>query len=237
MPAVPAPEGGRRPSAPAGAREYRPVTPLALVAELAAWLRGVRPRDRLRVAVDGADAAEPGALADRLAAALRERGRPVLRVRAADFLRPASVRLEHGHSDPDAYFSGWLDAAALNREVLRPAGPGGSGEVLPRLWNPAADRSYRADRVTLAAPGVLLLDGPLLLGRGLALDLAVHLAMSDGALERLTPPPVRWTLPALRRYRREVDPERAADVVMRWDHPSHPAVGWPAGSEPGLRAH
>ena len=200
-----------------------------LVTGLVERLLEFRPDRWTRVAVDGAPAAEPAALADRLAGELRERGRAVLRVSAGDFLRPASVRLEHGREDPDSYHDGWLDAAALHREVLLPLDPDGSGEVLPRLWNPANDRSYRVERVALPPGAVLLLDGPLLLGRGLPLELAVHLALSGGALARRTAPAQRWTLPAFDRYRREVDPERVADVVVRCDHPSNPAVGWARG--------
>jgi len=202
----------------------RPVTPELLIAELADRAASLAGDGWARVAVDGPPGADPGAFADELADALRERGRAVQRVSTVDFLRPASVRLEHGRDDPDSYYEGWLDEAALLREVLRPLDRGGSGEILPRLWNQATDRSYRARRVALAVPGVLLLDGPLLLGRGLPLELTVHLALSGGALARRTPPQLRWTLPAFDRYRGEVEPERVADVVVRWDHPSHPAI-------------
>jgi hypothetical protein len=215
----------RRPSA------LRPLAPRLLVGELAERVL-LQAQGRSRVAVDGAPAADPAALADDLAEALRERGRAVLRVTAADFLRPASVRLEHGRTDADSYYERWLDLGAVNREVLRPAGPGGTGRVLPRLWNAATDRSYRAEHVGMPGSGVLLLDGPLLLGRGLEVDLAVHLALSPGALRRRTPQPLRWTLPAFDRYRREVDPERVADLVVRWDAPDHPAVSWRSAARP-----
>ena len=46
--------------------------------------------------------------------------------RAADFLRPASLRLEFGRTNPDAFYDGWVDEAGLRREVLDPAGPGGT---------------------------------------------------------------------------------------------------------------
>lgn len=203
---------------------FRPISPARLVGELAELAYRLRPDGWAVVAVDGAPAAAPGVLADELAAALGERGRAVCRVSAGDYLRPASVRLERGREDPDSYYEDWLDEAALRREVLGPLSPGGGGAVLPRLWNPATDRSYRADRVVLRRPGVLLLDGPLLLGRGLGLGLVVHLALSDGALARRTAPDQRWTLPAFARYAEEVGPEEVADVVVRHDHPAHPAV-------------
>jgi hypothetical protein len=176
-----------------------------------------------RVAVDGAPAARPADLADLLAAALPALGRPVLRVGAAAFWRPASLRLEYGHEDVDAYYQLWLDTGALRREVLEPLGPGGSGRALPSLRDPVTDRSTRADYVHLPPGGVLVLDGPLLLGQGLPLDLTVHLRLSPGALERRTEEDERWTLPAYERYAREALPEEAADVLVRADDPRHPA--------------
>ncbi len=131
---------------------------------------------------------------------------------AGDFLRPASLRLEHGRTDADAFLDGWLDTGALRREVLEPAGPGGSGRVLPRLWDAVADRAYRADYVALAADGVLVLAGALLLGRGLPFELAVHLRMSGAALARTLDAGQAWTLPAYERYEAEHDPEREADL-------------------------
>jgi hypothetical protein len=176
-----------------------------------------------RVAVDGAPAAGTADLADAVAAALPALGRPVLRVRAAGFWRPASIRLEHGHQDVDAYYGLWLDTGALRREVLDPLGPGGTGRALPSLRDPVTDRSTRAGYVTLPPGGVLVLDGPLLLGQGLPLDLTVHLALSPAALERRTDPAERWTLPAYDRYAREALPEETADVLVRADDPRRPA--------------
>ncbi|WUH94783.1 uridine kinase [Streptomyces sp. NBC_00433] len=176
-----------------------------------------------RVAVDGAPAAGTAGLADALAAALPALGHPVLRARAQDFWRPASQRLEYGHEDVDAYYQLWLDTGALRREVLDPLGPGGSGRALPSLRDPGTDRSTRADYVALPSGGVLVLDGPLLLGQGLPLDLTVHLRLSEGALRRRTEPAEQWTLPAYQRYSREALPEESADVLVRADDPRHPA--------------
>lgn len=202
----------------------RPVSFDVLVAELAERIATL-PRDTwARVAVDGAAAAGPDRLADALAEPLRVRGRPVLRVRAGDFLRPASLRLEHGRRDPDSFYLNWLDVGALRREVLDPLGPGGSGLVLPSLWNPVTDRATRAERVPLPPGGVLLLDGALLMGQGLPLELTVHLRLSEAALARRTDPDQHWTLPAFTRYANEVDPDNLADLVVRVDDPRHPAV-------------
>ncbi|TMR91508.1 uridine kinase [Nonomuraea basaltis] len=202
----------------------RPISRDVLVEELAE-LVSRRPRQEwVRVAVDGAPVARPETLADELVAPLRLRGRPVLRVSAGDFLRPASLRLEHGRIDPDAFYEDWLDVKALRREVLEPLDAGGSGRVLPALWDSQVDRAYRAPYQELPQGGVLLVDGTLLLGRGLAFEVSVHVWLSARALERGTPEEERWRLPAYERYEREARPQQVADVVVRADHPHRLAV-------------
>jgi hypothetical protein len=198
------------------------VTTDGLVSELADTIASVS--GRVRVAVDGAAPTRPGALADELVDPLRVRGRQVLRVGAAGFLRPASLRFERGRLAPDSFYSDWLDVGGLAREVLRPLAPGGSGRVLPSRWDAVTDRASRAEYVTVPECGVVLVDGSLLLGQGLDFDLTVHLALSAGALERQLAADDQWTLPAYTRYAAEVDPELLADVVVRMDHGNRPAI-------------
>jgi hypothetical protein len=203
--------------------KVRPVSFDVLVAELADRIADLGS-SRLRVLVDAAPAADPAALADALVDPLRLRGRAVLRVSAKDFLRPASLRFEHGRTDPDSYFEDWLDINGLAREVLDPAAPDGTGSVLPSLWNPDTDRASRASYVDVPENGIVLLDGALLLGRWLPFDLTVHLDLSPAALRRRTPPDEHWTLPAFDRYRTEAEPAAVADVVVKMDDPQHPAI-------------
>ncbi len=177
-----------------------------------------------RVVVDGSGPTEPGALADALGERLRATGRAVIRVSTANFVRPASLRFERGRHDPDARYELWLDRGALCREVLDPLGPGGSGMVLPSLWDTVRDRATRAPYVTLRPGGVLLLDGEFLLGRGLPHELSTHLWLSARALERRLPPGEQWVLPAFARYDQEIRPLHIADVGVRVDDPRHPAV-------------
>lgn len=203
----------------------RPVTPEVLIDDIVeAIARRAADRPWTRVAIDGADAADPGAVADALVAPLRLLGMPVLRVRARDFLRPASVRLEYGRADAESYLWGTLDDMGLRREVLEPLAPGGTGRVLPSLWDAERDRATRAAYTELPPGGVLILDGPLLLGKGLPLDLTVHLWLSVGALTRRTAPEDAWTLEALTRYSTQIRPDREADILVRYDHPAHPAL-------------
>lgn len=187
---------------------------VARVAELDA----VRPR----VLIDGWGVTDPAAVAAELIAPLRAAGRPAVLVRAADFLRPASVRWEFGREDPDALLDLALDSGALIREVLDPweAGAG----YLPALWDAAQDRSARRRVEPVPPDGVLLLAGELLLGRWLPVDLSVHLALRPDMLARRLLAGQHWLLPADARYREEVDPESVADVVIRVDHAARP--GW-----------
>jgi hypothetical protein len=187
----------------------------------------------LRVAVDGPeltgsagapDTAGPGPLAGRLADLLPARSRPALVVPAEGFYRPASLRLEHGRTDPDARYTDWLDAAALSREVLDRTGPGGSGEYLPALWDLSRDRAARAGYRAAPPGGVLLVPGSLLQGLGLAFDVVVHLRVSPAARRRRTPPDRVWELPAFDRYDDDVDPVALADAVVLADHPDRPAL-------------
>jgi hypothetical protein len=201
----------------------RPITPEALVEELADRVAATAdPGVVTRVAVDGAPAAGPERVAAALIDPLRVRGRAVQQVSMDGFLRPASVRLEHGRTDPDAYYDGWWDLDGLRREVLDRVTD--TGQFLPSLWDARIDRATRADYQSLPPGGVLLVSGPLLLGAGLPFELTVHLHMSAAALLRRTGPDDRWTLPAYARYADVVAPATFADVVVRMDDPRHPAV-------------
>ncbi|MDT5035748.1 MAG: hypothetical protein QOE03_933 [Micromonosporaceae bacterium] len=200
------------------------MSPAGLVAELAGRIADDTGRRWLRVGIDGAPPAGTHQLADALVDPLRVLGRPVYRVSTRDFLRPASVRLEQGRTNPDAFYTDWLDVRGLTREVLAPLGDGGTGRILPSLWNADTDRATRAEYLTIPPQGVLLLSGSLLLGAGLPLDLVVHLEMSPAALARRIGDDDRWTLAAYRRYADEVDPALLADVVVRIDDPRHPAI-------------
>ncbi|MCX2949637.1 uridine kinase [Lentzea sp. NEAU-D7] len=191
--------------------KVRPLTFGTLVGEIAGQVSGID--GRVRVLIDGAPAAEPGRLADAVVEPLRAMGRAVQRVSLQDFLRPASVRLEHGRTDSYSYRHDWFDYKGLQREVLDPAV---DGRVLPSLWNATTDRASRAEYVDLPENGVVLVDGTLMLDRWLPAELTVHLWLSPGALKRKTTE--EWTLPAFDDY----DP--VADLFVRYDHPERPGL-------------
>ncbi len=165
--------------------------------------------------------------ADAVVVAVEASGRTALLVSAEDYLRPRSLRLEHGPHDPDAGYEGWYDAYALLREVLDPLGPGGSGAWLPALWDAERDRATRQPRREAPPDAVLVLTGPFLLRWELsgAFDAVVHLQTSAAAQRRRLPPDDGTrVVGAWERYLAETDPARRADVVVRCEDPRHPAV-------------
>lgn len=180
-----------------------------------------------RVAVDGAVPADTGLVASAMTREVEAAGRPVIRIRTADFLRPRSVRLEQGSGDPDAGYERWVDHLALRREVLDPLGPSGELTWLPTFWDVETDRATRAEPLRAVPGTVAIVDGPFLLRweTADAFDLTLHLQVSDAALARRLPERDRARVTgAWRRYTEETWPADRADLVVRFDRPSHPAV-------------
>jgi hypothetical protein len=202
--------------------EYRPVDPGALVEQLISAVLESDQSWPVRLAVDRPDFVDDALLVPALESGLRAAGRPAAIVDTRGFWRDASLRLEYGRDDVQSFYEGWLDVAALRREVLGPLG--GGGFFLPSLRDPHTNRTTRAAPRLLPPGGVAIVTGALLLGRGLDFDVTVHLVVSGAARRRLASPEVAWTLPAYDRYEREVDPASIADVAVRYDDPRHPAV-------------
>ena len=170
----------------------------------------------MRALLDGWGAGE---LADALVPGLLAAGRPALRVRGGDFLRPAGERFEQGREDAEHFRTRWLDAAALEREVLARSP---TGSYLPALWDAERDRSARRPIEPVPARAVLLVDGLFLLGRALSCELTVHVALSPAALRRRGAPD--WQVEAFVAYDRAVRPGEACDVLVRAEDPRRPAV-------------
>jgi pantothenate kinase-related protein Tda10 len=206
-----------------------PISPERLAERIAELVNahaadGDEPDPWIRLAIDGAPGSGTAEVASAVEQLLADAGRPVLRISAGDFLRPRSLRLEHGREDPDVFYAEWLDIKGMRREVFDPLEPGGSGRVLPRLWDAERDRHSRADYVEVPAGGVLIVEGTFLMGIGLPFDVEVHLWLSAGALRRRTPEAMAWTLPAFARYEDEADPAGSAALTARMDDPRHPAL-------------
>lgn len=197
---------------------FTPTSPTTLAGLVADRLTGLPGRRVL--AVDGADAAAPVELADLMADTLRARGRSAAVVSLHAFVRPASLRMEYGRDDEWSYRTAWFDYAGVRREILDAMRS--AGRWLPALWDEERDRSARASVRDAEADLVLILAGPMLLGRDLDFDLILRLELSDQAGLRRTPPDQHWTLPALRAHAAE-NPETAT-WTLRWDHPDRAAL-------------
>ena len=212
---------------------FEPVSPEVLAQRLAELILAAHPgAHAARVALDRPRCADLHPIIQTSAAELEARGHPVALIDATSFYRDASLRLEYGKHDVESFYSGWLDAGSLQREVLAPLGPGGDGSYLPALRDPQTNRSTRARRLSLGPRGVLLVCGELLLGPrfelgALSFDLSVHVAVSRQARRRRFAedcPDWSWTLPAFDSYDVDGDPSKNCDVLVRYDDPRHPAL-------------
>jgi len=218
------------PAGSLGAVRFVPVTPVRLAEELAGWIHDLEAEHPL-VGFDGPAEVGAAALADAVSDRVQALGRPVIRVSTQWWWRPASLRLELGRTEVDMLLSGWVDTAAMRRELFDPLRSGGSGWFLRRLRDPRSDRSLREERVRAAPGSVLLLDGPFLqasgLGAGAAgLSAIVHLQVSMGTLARSLPVDRQWWVDAFERYRDQDRPANGATAVVAYDHPAAPAIAW-----------
>lgn len=196
---------------------FTPITADTLVEAVAD--RALALPGRSVVAVDGADAADPRTFAETVADRIRARGRHGAVVSLHDYVRPASLRLEYGR-DERSYRTAWFDYVGLNREVLQALRE--HGRWLPALWHERTDRSARATALSATTDTVLLVAGPMLLGRGLSFDLTVELRLSEGALRRISPAQDAFTIEALLHHRLDHDDD--ADILVAWDHRDRPAL-------------
>ncbi len=203
---------------------FAPLRPDRLVAELAGWVRRSRSGDRPSTVVgfDGPAEGGIGTLADEVAEALSHSGCAVVRASTAWWWRPAALRLEMGRQDIDMLLTGWVDDAALRRELLEPAAGGGS--YISRLRDPDTDRPVRQPPVRAPDRPVVLLDGPFLLATELPLDAVVGFRIGDSALARALPVHRQWWVEAFRTYAQRYEPQDRADVLISYDHPASPAA-------------
>ncbi|WP_230295494.1 uridine kinase [Deinococcus sp. 6GRE01] len=112
-----------------------------------------------RVAVDGGDGAGKTTLADELARRLRRLGRPVIRVSIDGFHQPRVARYRRGRTSPEGFYRDSYDLAALEREVLVPLAPGGSGQYRPQVFDVTRDEPVHAPAQEAGQGSVLIVDG------------------------------------------------------------------------------
>jgi uridine kinase len=179
--------------------------------------------DCVRVGIDGPDGAGKSIFADELAAALRARNRPVVRISLDDFHNVRAVRHGLGRDSPDGFWRHGFNYARFRDDVLDPLGPGGSRRYRPAAHDLATDAVLDPEP-RVAPPGaVLVVDGLFLLRPELAaawdlsvfLDVpfevtAARLASRDG----VDPKTLHRYVEAHRIYSQACDPRGRAAILI-----------------------
>lgn len=186
----------------------------------------------VRVAVDGVDGAGKSVLADELGERLAAAGRQVVRASVDGFHHPRAVRYARGRDSPEGFYRDSYDLAALERELLAPLSPGGSGWVRRHVFDVAADAPDRAPLQAVPAGAVLVLDGIFLHRQELAgrwtwslwleVDRAVSLARcvlrdGTGSPDPAAPANRRYVEGQLRYLAEAAPQDRATRVVDNSD--------------------
>ena len=131
----------------------------AAIGTVAGWIAELRP-GRLRVAIDGLTGAGKTSFGHELAAALRALGRPTMRASMDDFKHPWRHAREHGYDrvSGEGYYRNAPDFSSARELLLRPAGPGGSGNVVLCAHDPLTGEDHRDKSVHTPVDAVLIVD-------------------------------------------------------------------------------
>lgn len=219
----------------------RAVTRAGLIDLLAARIGEDRRGRPVLVAIDGPDAAGKTTLADDLAAALRARGRQVVRASADAFLRPRDERYARGPLSAEGYYHDSVDEPALARLLLDPLGPGGTRVVRTGLRDAATDAPLTPEPVHATDDAILVCDGIFLLRPRLAgrwdvrvfVDAAFDVRLRRALVRDLSAMGSAQAVeeryrtryePGQALYRAQARPEAVADVVVQNDDPAAPRV-------------
>jgi uridine kinase len=186
---------------------------------------------RLRVAIDGFTAAGKTSFGHELAAAIRRRGRSTLRASLDDFKNPWREAREFGYDrvSGEGYYRNAPDFSSAREPLLRPAGPGGSGDVVLCAHDPLTGEDHRDKSVVAPVDAVLIVDSAFAFRREynefweyrIWLDVGADMALARGiardtemeGLEEATRGHDRYHA-AERIYLAEVDPMSLADLII-----------------------
>jgi uridine kinase len=141
----------------------------AVIDSLADAITSLHREHPTRVAVDGWSAVGKTTLADELAAAIQERGRPTLRASIDDFHRKGhKYRSMRGEWTPRLYYEQGYDYAVFRAWVLEPLGPGGSRRCRTALLDSFNDVALPEAWQGVTDDTVAIVDGIFLLRPALA---------------------------------------------------------------------
>ena len=181
----------------------------------------------VRVAVDGPDGSGKTVFAEELVAAVRDLGRPAVRISLDDFHNVRAIRYRQGRESPEGFWQDSYNYQRFQRDVLEPFGPQGSGRYRPAAHDLHSDAVLNPEPRT-ATPGTVLVVDGLFLHRdeiAAAWDLSVFLdvpfgttakrmADRDGTDPDPEHPSMRRYVEAQRLYFKRCSPHRRADIVI-----------------------
>lgn len=218
-----------------------------LLAQLAQLINDIQCPHPLRVAVDGTDAAGKSTLADELASALRDLGRPVIQSTVDGFHNPRSIRYRRGPNSPEGYFHDSFDYLAVTSCLLFPLGSRGDRRYRTAVFDYRTDQVVEAPVLMAPDDAILVFDGIFLQRPELARywDLSIYIDVAvESALERAENRYIarnghkdpsdaiqdlreRYMIrynPAQREYRSSCRPDDVADLLIDNNDLSKPAI-------------
>jgi uridine kinase len=116
-----------------------------------------------RVALDGIDAASKTMLADEIADVLEYEQRCAIRASIDGFHRPKKDRCRRGELSPEGYYYDSFDYVAIEKYLLIPLGPGGTGEYRTMVFDFRTDSPLLSPMLRAPRDAILLFDGVFLM--------------------------------------------------------------------------
>jgi uridine kinase len=216
--------------------------PLELAKELAIEVDAFGRRRAATVAVDGPEGSGTSIVADRLAVAIRSRGRTAIRLHGDEFQRARRIRDRRGTDSAEGFLEDTIDIAAIRQLVLEPLARG-NHRIVPRIHDPRTDTPVDPAFEEVPDDAVVIMDGQLLLRKELREDWTLRVILTVDEEERLRRagqgrpgaatgaagsdrPPRRVRGFAL--YLERDDPVAAADIVIDTTNVERPVpIRWP----------
>jgi uridine kinase len=194
---------------------------------------------RLLVGIDGYTASGKTSFGHELAARISGAGRPVLRASLDDFKKPWRDRHLYDRESGEGYYRNAFDYAAVQRLLLEPCRPDGTGGVVLCSIDPLTQVDHSSTVTQAATDAVLIVDGVFAFRPTINeswdlriwLDVTAEMSVRRGAMrdenwagsEAESVHRDRYGV-AERIYLQEVDPIRLAHVVIDNSDFAHPRL-------------
>jgi len=156
------------------------------VGKLAGLILALGRSRPVRVAIDGRTASGKTTLADELAVAIGQAGRPAIRTSVDGFHRPRAERHARGRNSAEGYYLDARDLGAIRALLLDPLGPGGTGLYRTASFDLERDCAIEQVPLRAATDSILIVDGTFLQRPELndGWDVTVFVDTSEGVAEQ-----------------------------------------------------